>query len=127
MTEMRDPIEIYRESLTAAQTPAEDRPPVIQRAEAWPYPDLTRVWVRVETSPFAAFPNLTLTLTGPDGEIVATMFLVEIRVPYQSVTLHLRRPPQAGARYKLTLELSRAEVTLDTRVVPFDLVFQEPG
>ena len=126
MTEFQDPIEIYRRSLASLPTPVEAQPPVIQRAEVWPYPELNRLWVRVETSPFAAFPNLAITVVGPDEVVVATMYMVEIRDPYQSVTLHLRQAPRPGKKYALELELSREEVALDTRRLEFDLVFREP-
>jgi len=126
MTELQDPIEIYRASLAELPAREEGEPPVIRRAEAWPYPDLQRLWARVETSPFAAFPNLGFTVTDPDGAVVCTMFMVEIREPYQSVTLHLRQPPRAGQRYTLLIELERDERTLDTRTLAFDLIFREP-
>ncbi len=126
MPELEDPIEIYRRSLASLPTPVEAHPPVIQRAEVWPYPELDRLWVRVEMSPFAAFPNLSITVIGPDEAVVATMFMVEIRDPYQSVTLHLRQAPQPGEKYALELELCRDEVALDTRRLEFDLVFREP-
>jgi hypothetical protein len=126
MPELDDPIEIYRRSLASLPTPVETQPPVIQRAEVWPYPELTRLWVRVETSPFAAYPNLALAVLGPDESVVATMFMVEIRDAYQSVTLHLRQPPQPGQKYVLELELARDEVVLDTHRLEFDLVFRDP-
>lgn len=126
MTELQDPIEIYRASLVGLSAQEETEPPTIRRAEAWPYPDLQRLWARIETSPFVAHPNLTLTVRDPDGAVVCTMFMVEIREPYQSVTLHLRQPPRAGERYELMIELERDEQTLDARTVPFDLVFREP-
>ena len=127
MPELEDPIEIYRRSLADLPAPVEPHPPVIQRVEAWPYPELTRLWVRVETSPFAAFPNLSIRLLGPDQAVVATMFMVEIRDPYQSVTLHLRKPPQPGEKYVLELELTRDEDELDSRRLEFALVFRDPG
>ena len=126
MPELEDPIEIYRRSLASLPTPSEAHPPLIQRAEVWPYPELTRLWVRVEISPFVAFPNLGLTVSGPDEAVVATMFMVEIRDPYQSVTLHLRQAPRPGEKYALELELSRDEVALDTHRLGFDLVFRDP-
>ena len=82
--------------------------------------------MRVETSPFVGFPNLAITVIGPDEVVVATMFMVEIRDRYQSVTLHLRQAPRPGAKYALELELSREEVALDTRRLEFDLAFRDP-
>lgn len=126
MTDLQDPIEIYRASLAELPAREEAGPPVIRRAEVWPYPDLQRLWARVEVSPFAAFPNLAFTVTDPDGAVVCTMFMVEMREPYQSITLHLRQPPRAGERYTLVIELERDEQILDTSTLPFDLVFREP-
>ena len=127
MKELKDPIEIYRESLADVPAPVEEHPPLIERAEVWPYPDLKRLWVRLSTTPFAAFPNLALTVFGPDGEVACTMFMVEIREPYQSITLHLRREPQPGQPYQLMIELLRDEASLDTKNIDFDLIFREPN
>ncbi|PKO22896.1 MAG: hypothetical protein CVU38_06950 [Chloroflexi bacterium HGW-Chloroflexi-1] len=126
MTQCRDPLEIYREALASIPVPTEERPPAIERAEVWPYPELARLWVRVETGPFAAFPNLELVILDPAGQPVSQMFMVEIRQPYQSLTMHLRQPPRPGERYRLEITLSRNEETLDTRTVEFEMVFREP-
>jgi hypothetical protein len=126
MTKLKDPIEIYRDSLAGTPERIEPHPPVIERAEVWPYPDLKRLWVRVQVSAFAAFPNLALTVTDPDGGVACSMFMVEIRDPYQSVTLHLRRERTPGASYRLEIELMRDEVILDTKAIDFELVFREP-
>jgi hypothetical protein len=126
MTKIQDPIELYREALANAPAPIEDRPPTIERAEVWPYPDLKRLWVRVQTTPFAAYPNLALTVSDSDDQVVCTLFMVEIREPYQSITLHLRQAPRPGALYRLAIELSRDELILDQRVTDFELVFRDP-
>ncbi len=125
MTQMQDPEEIWQDSLGNAPPRIEEHPPVIQRAEVWPYPDLRRLWVRLETSSFAAFPNLELTLTDSDNQVVSSMFIVEVREAYQSLTLHLRQEPRAGERYHLTFALSRNEAELDIHVLDFDLVFRD--
>lgn len=127
MTEMDDPLEIYRRSLAEAPRVVEEHPPRIERAEVWPYPELQRLWVRVQVSPFAAFPNLAFTVTDPDGTVVCTMFMVEIREVYQSVTLHLRQGPRPAEPYRLLIELSRDEAELDTRLLDFELVFKDPA
>ena len=126
MTQLRDPLEIYREALASIPVTVEERPPAIERAEVWPYPELTRLWVRVQIGPFAAHPNLALTILDPAGLPVSQMVMVEIQQPYQSLTMHLRQPPRPGARYRLQIALTRDEETLDTRVVEFELVFREP-
>lgn len=126
MTQMQDPIEIYRAAMAQIPLREETAPPTIRRAEVWPYPDLRRLWARVETAPFAAYPNLSFTVADPDGAVVCTMFMVEIREPYQSVTLHLRQDPRPGEPYTLTIELERDEQVLDTRTLTFELVFRNP-
>lgn len=126
MTQMQNPEEIWRESLSEAPARVEEHPPVIQRTEAWPYPDLRRLWVRLETSPFAAFPNLELILTDAEERIVSSMFVVELRDAYQSLTLHLREEPRPGERYRLAIVLSRNEEILDTQMLDFDLTFRDP-
>lgn len=126
MTQLRDPDEIYREALARVPRAPEEHPPVIERAEAWPYPDLRRVWVRLQTSPFEAYPNVALVIQDPDGAVVSSMFLVEIRESYQSLTLHLRQPPRPAETYRLVIELSRDEAVLDTGEFPFELTFREP-
>lgn len=126
MTKIDDPEEIFHQSLAEAGPRTEEAPPVIRRAEVWPYPELTRVWVRIEVSPFAAYPNLELVITDAEAHVVSTLFIVEIREVYQSLTLHLRQTPQAGAHYELAIELTRDDAVLDRRVVGFDLTFQDP-
>lgn len=126
MTEMRDPEEIYRESLASVRAPLEAHPPVIARMEVLPYPDLQRLWVRIGVSTFSRFPDLDLTVYDPDGQIACTMYMVEIREPYQSLTLHLRLPSRAGEGYVLDVALIRDETLLDTQQLPFDLVFRDP-
>lgn len=123
---MDDPIEIFRRSLANIPLVHEDSPPTIRRAEVWPYPDLTRLWARVETGPFAAYPNLSFTVTDPDAAIVCTLFMVEIRESYQSITLHLRQRPRPGERYRLDIVLDRDDVVLDKKTLEFDLVFRDP-
>ena len=125
MTELQDPVEVYRQSLASAPQVVELHPPTIERAEVLPYPELSRLWVRVQTSSFSTCPDLLLTLLDPDGTVVSTMFIVETREPYQSLTLHLRQPPRAGEQYRLEIQLSRKGEMLDTREIGFELTFKE--
>jgi hypothetical protein len=126
MTKLQDPIEVYRQSLESAPRVVESHPPTIERAEVLPYPELSRLWVRLQISPFSAYPNLGLTVLDSEGKTVATMFVIEAREPYQSLTLHLRQPPRVGDRYRLDIELSRDGEVLDTRQLDFALIFKEP-
>jgi hypothetical protein len=126
ITELQDPVEVYRQSLASAPPVVEEHSPVIERAEARLYPELTRLWVRIQISPFVTYPDLALSLLDPDGCPVSTMFIVEAREAYQSLTLHLRQPPRADESYRLEIELSRNGEVLDTRLLHFSLTFQEP-
>lgn len=126
MPTFRDPKQILDESLANIPPVVEPHPPVIQRAEAWPYPELDKVWVRVESSAFTTFPNFDFTVLDPDGRVVSTMFIVEARSPYQSLTMHLRQPPRPGERYQLAIELTRDEAVLDRRILEFDMVYRDP-
>jgi hypothetical protein len=127
MTELQDPVAVFSQSLANVPGRTESHPPLLERVEVLPYPDLSRLWVRVQVSPFSAFPDLSLTLLDPDGVTVSNLFVVEAREPYQSLTLHLRQPPRPGEEYRLDIELSRDTRTLDTRLIPFALVFKEPA
>lgn len=108
------PIEIVRE----------DEPPRVLRAQALPYPDLQRVWARVQLTPFASHPELEMVILDPDGQAVAEMIMVDVPFTYISLTMHLRQP-RAGEPYLLLLRLTREHTLLDQRSVAFDLVFVE--
>jgi hypothetical protein len=126
LPEFRDPKDILNESLANIPPIVEPHPPVIRRAEVWPYPELDKLWVRVESSAFAAYPNFEFAVYDPDGRVVSSMFVVEARSPYQSLTMHIRQAPRAGERYRLEVELNRENVLLDARVLEFDLVYRDP-
>ena len=102
----------------------EDEPPRFVRAQALPYPDLQRVWTRVQLTPFAGHPELEMVILDPDGQPEATMAMVDVQFTYVSLTMHLRRP-RPGDPYHLLLRLTRDHTLLDQRAVPFDLVFVE--
>jgi len=89
-----------------------------------PYPDLKRLWVRVQLSNFATPPNVRLLCLDADGQEVAEMLLVEWREPYISITMHLRQP-QPGAAYVMRVEVARDGALLDTAETAFPLQFTE--
>jgi hypothetical protein len=76
---------------------------------------------------FSAGPNAVITVSDPEGTVVSSMFVVEMRQPYLSVTMYLRQPPQPGDTYTLRIELSREEVELDRRDIDFVLEFAQDG
>jgi hypothetical protein len=102
----------------------EDEPPRFLRAQALPYPDLQRVWTRVQLTPFAGHPELEMAIIDPDGQPAAAMTMVDVQFTYVSLTMHLKRP-RPGEAYHLVLRLTRDQTLLDQRAVPFDLVFVE--
>ena len=108
------------------ELPEETEPPTITQLEVFPYPDLTRVWVRMQLSYFNRLPNLELYLYDPDGHLLSDMLLVEHRNFYVDVTLHLRASPCPGERYRLEAFLIRDNEVLDHKVHEFDLVFVDP-
>jgi len=102
----------------------EDEPPRFLRAQALPYPDLQRVWTRVELTPFSGHPELEMVILDPEGQPEAAMAMVDVQFTYVSLTMHLKRPRPAEP-YTLLLRLTRDHTLLDQRAVPFDLVFVE--
>lgn len=108
------------------ELPEEEHPPRIETVAVYPYPDLTRVWVRMQLSYFKRLPNLELYLYDPDGHLISDMLMVEHRNFYVDVTMHLRATPRPGERYRLEALLIRDEEVLDRKVHEFDLVFVDP-
>lgn len=102
----------------------EEEPPRFVRAQALPYPDLTRVWTRVQLTPFAGHPELEMAILDADGQPAAVMSMVDVQFTYISLTMHLKRP-RPGDQYLLLLRLTRDNTLLDQRAVSFDLVFVE--
>lgn len=105
----------------------EDQAPQITAAIVYPYPDLSRLWLRVALSPFAEYPNLDVTVTDPAGAEVATLSVIEAREQEVSYTLHLRQPPQPAAIYQAHLLLTRGDAVLHQKTIDFPLTFVEPA
>ena len=98
--------------------PAEDVS--IIKLRAIPLPDMKRVTVEVELSPFVEHPNLDISILSPEGEVVANMFVVEARDQVMTLTLHLHQP-EPEALYTARLAVLREEETLDQHEVTFNL------
>ena len=98
----------------------------IERMAVHPYPDLQRVWVRIQLSNFATPPDIRLACLDAAGNEVADMLLIEWQDPYISLTMHLRNPePQAS--YTLQAEVARNGELLTTQSMPFVLEFVDPS
>jgi hypothetical protein len=98
--------------------PAEDVS--ILKLRAIPLPDMKRVTVEMELSPFVEHPNLDISILSPEGEVVANMFVVEARDQAMALTLHLRQP-EPEALYTVRLAVLREEEILDQHEVTFNL------
>ena len=92
----------------------------IRKLRAIPLPDMKRVTVEIELSPFTEHPNLDISILSPEGEVIADMFVVEARDQVMALTLHLRQPEPA-ALYTARLKVLREEETLDQREITFAL------
>ncbi|HHB90920.1 MAG TPA: hypothetical protein ENK60_06390 [Anaerolineae bacterium] len=105
-----------------------DKPEMeVERIAVYPYPDLTRLWVRVQLTSFATPVNIEMTCFDPEGQVVADMLLVEWREPYISLTMHLKKPPQPDAEYTLQVQVERAGKPLAVGEHIFPLTFIDPN
>jgi hypothetical protein len=102
--------------------PAEDV--LILKLRAIPLPDMKRVTVEMELSPFVEHPNLDISILSPEGEVVANMFVVEARDQVMALTLHLRQP-EPEALYTARLAVLREEEILNQHEVTFNLRMEE--
>lgn len=99
-------------------------PVQIERIAVHPYPDLTRLWVRVQLSPFETPPNVRLLCVDADGKQAGEMLLVEWRDAYISLTMHLKKP-QPDADYVMRVEVAGNDQLFDSKDHPFSLVYEE--
>ena len=97
----------------------------IKKLRAIPLPDMRRVTVEMELSPFAEHPDLDISILSPEGEVIADMFVIEARDQAMTLTLHLCQP-EPGALYTARLRVLRGEEALDQREVTFALRKEEP-
>jgi hypothetical protein len=98
----------------------------IRKLRAIPLPDMKRVTVEMELSPFAEYPDLDISVLSPQGEVVANLLVVEARDQVMALTLHLRQP-EPGALYTARLTVLRGEETLDQHEVTFPLRVETAG
>ena len=100
----------------------ESEPPRFVRGQALPYPDLQRVWTRMQLTEFAGHPELELVILGPDDREEAAMVMVDVQFTYVSLTMHLKHS-LPGETYRLLMRLTRDHWLLDQRDISFDLAF----
>ena len=105
-----------------------DKPELeVERVAVYPYPDLTRLWVRVQLTSFATPVVVQMTCLDQDGIEVSNMLLVDWRDPYISLTMHLKKPPQPDANYTLLIQVERDEQQLAFHNHDFPLTFVDPS
>ncbi len=105
----------------------EETPPIIEKLLVYPYPDLTKLWVRIDISPPASYSNVEVILFSPEGQQLSEFHIIENRDPNISATMHLRSQPREGENYRLDAILSRDGKILAQESKTFPLVFVEPG
>jgi hypothetical protein len=104
-----------------------DKPEMeVERVAVHPYPDLTRLWVRVQLTSFATPVMVELACFDPDGLPVSDMMLIDWREPYISLTMHLKKPPQPDATYILRVRVERSGELLAEGEHAFPLTFVDP-
>jgi len=104
-----------------------DKPEIeVERIAVYPYPDLTRLWVRVQITSFATPVVVQLTCLDEDGMEVSDMLLVDWRDPYISLTMHLKKPPRPDATYLLRVHVERDGALLVDDHHEFPLTFIDP-
>ncbi len=99
----------------------------VERIAIYPYPDLTRLWVRVQLTSFATPVVVEMSCLDPEGREVGSMLLVDWRDPYISLTMHLKRPPQPDARYQFQIRVERGGDMLTQATTTFPLTFVDPN
>ncbi len=66
------------------------------------------------------YPNVELAIMNSQQQIVATLFIVEHREPFTSLTMHLRAP-DASEQYTAQAKITHQDKVLDVVEVPFTL------
>jgi len=105
-----------------------DKPELeVERVAVYPYPDLSRLWVRVQLTSFATPVVVEMTCHDQEGVEVSGMLLVDWRDPYISLTMHLKKPPQPDASYTLLIRVERDGQQLASHSYDFPLTFVDPS
>ncbi|GEM_PF-176450 len=87
----------------------------ITELTATPYPDGSRVRIKITLTPFLERPNLEIYAKKTDGPIVAELSVIEPMTPLLEFTLHIRGAEELAGDY-----LVRAELFYDDRTSPQD-------
>ena len=77
----------------------------ILNLKAIPYPDGRRVKVKFQLSPFMQGPSALISMISDDGKIIASVNMVNIFVPDNEITLHVREKDDLSGSYEVKLNL----------------------
>lgn len=96
----------------------------IERLEATPYPDRTRVHLDVRVTPFQERPNLLITARDSAGMIVAELNVIATMHHQMEFTMHLRGKSDTTGDYSLSAELfyETRNPPQDTRITYFQIL-----
>ncbi|MEM7346841.1 MAG: hypothetical protein AAF485_21590 [Chloroflexota bacterium] len=67
------------------------------------------------------YPNITLSILNSQRQLVASLYIVEHKERFTSLTLHLRTTPDPEEQYTARAEMVHQEETLDIVEIPFTL------
>ncbi len=105
-----------------------DKPALeVERIAVYPYPDLSKLWVRVQLTSFATPVMVELICRDVEGVEVTDMLLIDWREPYISITMHLKKPPRPDEQYMLEVRVERNGELLTSREHPFPLRYVDPN
>lgn len=108
----------------------DDGPQHFEQVLLFPYPDLTRIWVRMWLTPtLDERPNVELRVMNPNGTENNSIFLIAHGETKVDSTLHLRNPVP-GAVYSCVAEMTVGAGpdlrTLDRKEFDLILEFRDP-
>ena len=99
--------------------PAETR---LLDLRAEPDPDGKRMRVALNLTPFQQRPYIELSLTDPDGNVVASASIIEPMGWKLELTLHIRKTGSTAGNYTLTASLSYPDLgEIDRRTIIIDV------
>lgn len=90
-----------------------------------PYPDLRRLRVTLDFSPFQQSPTIEIQVTDGEGQVIAQTSFIEPNDFHLDFTLHLRQAIPGG-QYQLTAVMIYTEPVAQL-VTPFFLPSPEQG
>ena len=99
----------------------------IASVEAHPYPDGTRVQVAITLSPFLEKPNLAISITDQNNDVLVSAEILEPISITTEITLHIK-PTSPQHIHTLTVNLYYEEAEpQDSKTVDFHPIGEDPA